>query len=83
MDDDKVTKNNEIIFDTINELAGRLKSLYVEIDELGCDYSSISVEVSDAVVKLYFIHERNENARNSSAKRNNSHQTNVLAFTKK
>ena len=83
MDDDEVTKSKEIAFDTINELDGRLKSLQVEIDELGCDYSSISsVEVSDAVDKLYAIHRRNENAR-KSAKRNNSRQTNILAFSEK
>jgi hypothetical protein len=39
--------------------------------ELGCDYISISVEVGDAVEKLYAIHQRNENAR-KSVKRNNS-----------
>jgi hypothetical protein len=50
----------------INELAGRLKSLQVEIGELGSDYSSISVEISDAVDKLYAIHKRNENARKSA-----------------
>jgi len=82
----KVWREILVSHQNINYVGNKEEDCHVSIEtslgELGCDYSSISVEVGDAVNKLYVIHQRNENAR-KSVKRNNSRQTNFLAFTKK
>ena len=77
LEEDKPTK--QVTFDEINALAVQLKSLQVQISQLGGEYHAVALGIGTDYDNLLSIYRKNEN-RELSRKLKAAHQTLIKAF---
>jgi hypothetical protein len=80
LEEDKPTK--PVTFDEVNALAVQLKSLQVQISQLGGEYHAVALGVGTDYDNLLSIYRKNEN-RELSRKLKAAHQTLITAFINK
>ena len=71
-----------VTFDEVNALAVQLKSLQVQISQLGGEYHAVSVAIGNYYNDLLSIYCKNEN-RELSRKQKATHQTSITTFINK